>query len=385
MKYPKVALGEVLELDLDQVEVEPLATYPMVGVYSFGKGLFAREPIRGTETSYKKLTRLHEGQFVYSRLFAWEGAAAVVIPEFDGRFVSHEFPTFRIDPNRATPGYMKHIARWPEFHKSLAGSTRGLGLRRQRVHPEQLLAIEIPLPDLDEQRRIAGRLERLSGLTQRLQKAMHLANDNRLSWMIPGVIDRELARSAEAWQPLGEVVEFVSDVFRPGDPVEPAEAFVGLQHIEPHTGRAIGSDPLGNERGPKHRFEPGDITYPRLRPYQNKVWLADHHGLCSVDQYVLRPKSAKQGTIVALAMRSKSFLEAAMDATSRLQHPRIRKKDLASIEVPIVDPNMVPALEHRIARLIARIARAAHLRSLNSARLEALDVSALNHAFKGQI
>ncbi len=383
MKYAKASLGEVLEMDLDQVEVEPLATYPMAGVYSFGKGLFAREPIAGADTSYKKLTRLHEGQFVVSRLKAFEGAVAVVPADFDGWFLSQEFPTFRVKPT-GHPGYLAHICRWPSFWGILTASSKGIGARRERVHPEQLLSIEIPLPDLDEQRRITDKLDVFFNLTSQVRNASNLVDHGRLSSMIPSVIDRELSRATESRKPLGDVAEFVSDVFKPGEPIEPAEAFVGLQHIEPHTGRAISFEPLGAERGPKHRFAPGDITYPRLRPYQNKVWLADRHGLCSVDQYVLRPTPEVSGLALALSMRSRSFLEAAVDATSRLQHPRIRKKDLSSIEVLIVDPSRAPAVERQISALLLAIGRAARLRSQNATRLNALEVSALNQAFLGQ-
>src|SRR5262245_28244082 len=38
--WPSVRLGEVLHLDLDRVPVDAATTYPMVGVLSFGRGLF---------------------------------------------------------------------------------------------------------------------------------------------------------------------------------------------------------------------------------------------------------------------------------------------------------------------------------------------------------
>jgi len=41
----RVPLREVLTLDLDKVPVKAGVQYPMVGVYSFGKGLFHREPV----------------------------------------------------------------------------------------------------------------------------------------------------------------------------------------------------------------------------------------------------------------------------------------------------------------------------------------------------
>jgi type I restriction enzyme, S subunit len=72
--YPLVPLGEVMDLSIDAVAVDPAASYPISGVYSFGRGLFAREPLTGSETTYKVFHRLHANDFVLSKLKAWEGA-----------------------------------------------------------------------------------------------------------------------------------------------------------------------------------------------------------------------------------------------------------------------------------------------------------------------
>ena len=51
MKTPwrKVWLGEVLRLDLDRIPVDVDTTYPIMGVLSFGRGLFDREPAEREE------------------------------------------------------------------------------------------------------------------------------------------------------------------------------------------------------------------------------------------------------------------------------------------------------------------------------------------------
>lgn len=157
-RWPTVALGDVLVSVDDAVQVSPTDVYEMVGVYNFGRGLFRKTPVSGAETSYKSLNRLRTGRFVYSRLFAWEGSVAVVTSEFDGLFVSTEFPVFGIDTERLLPQYLSLVCRWPQFHDQLARSTTGLGLRRQRVYEDALLALQIPLPPIDEQRRIAARI-----------------------------------------------------------------------------------------------------------------------------------------------------------------------------------------------------------------------------------
>ena len=40
--------------------------------------------------------------------------------------------------------------------------------------------------------------------------------------------------------------------------------------------------------GRKPRFANGDIVYAYLRPYLNKVWVAEFDGLCSVDQFAYK-------------------------------------------------------------------------------------------------
>ena len=134
--------------------VELDGIYRTAGIYSFGRGLFARPPIVGSDTRYTTLFRLHEDQFVLSRLKGWEGAVAIVPPELDGLVVSQEYPTFDIDQRRADPAYLAWLCRWDRFWESLLTQSKGVGARRDRVHPDRLLAVQVPLPSLDEQRRL---------------------------------------------------------------------------------------------------------------------------------------------------------------------------------------------------------------------------------------
>ena len=68
MNWPSVSLKEVLRLEIDAVPVHADVTYRFAGVYSFGRGLFERGPIDGSETTYKVFHRLHTDQFVMSQV-----------------------------------------------------------------------------------------------------------------------------------------------------------------------------------------------------------------------------------------------------------------------------------------------------------------------------
>lgn len=148
-----VRLGEVLALDVEPVIVSPETEYRLAGVYSFGRGLFRRDPLLGARTSYKQLHRLGKGQLVLSKLKAWEGAVAVVGEGFDGFVLSPEFPTFSIT-GALEPEYLSLLCRQSVFWERLRLESRGVGGRRERVHPRRLLEVAIGLPPLADQRRI---------------------------------------------------------------------------------------------------------------------------------------------------------------------------------------------------------------------------------------
>jgi len=148
-----VALGDLLTIDIEPVVIDPLATYQLAGVYSFGRGLFEREQLLGAKTKYKFVHRLRQGRLVMSKLKAWEGALAVVPEAFDGFVLSPEFPTFRTHDDLDSQ-FLGLLCTQPSFWQMLQRQSQGMGGRRERVHPRRLLEIQVLLPPLNEQKRI---------------------------------------------------------------------------------------------------------------------------------------------------------------------------------------------------------------------------------------
>src|SRR4051812_15916784 len=69
--WPMARLGDVIRQVSDPHIVHVDQSYPNLGLYSFGRGLFPKSPIDGATTSARTLFRVREGQFIYSRLFAF--------------------------------------------------------------------------------------------------------------------------------------------------------------------------------------------------------------------------------------------------------------------------------------------------------------------------
>lgn len=182
-EWRRLKLREVLSLALDQIDVDPNVEYPNVGVLSFGRGLFEKEPINGALTSAKKLFRIRAEQFLYSKLFAFEGAYASVPEQFDGYLVSSEFPTFNVDRDALRPDFLSTYFRNPVVWRDLAGGSKGLGLRRQRVQPDRLLDYEIWVPSRDEQDELLAFVRAINSATEMLASGM-----NRLRLVEPALL-----------------------------------------------------------------------------------------------------------------------------------------------------------------------------------------------------
>jgi type I restriction enzyme S subunit len=187
--WQRVALGEVLTQVSDPVEVQPGGEYPHFGIYSFAKGLFKKAPLLGDEIKAAKLYRVHEGQFIYGRLNAYEGAFAVIDGDYVGGHVSNEFPVFECDHDRILPefllAYFSTPAVWEALKRKVTGIGGGAGNRRIRLKEGVLLSDEIWLPPMDWQYKIKSTAEKLAA-----SRADREAIGLELDALLPSILDR---------------------------------------------------------------------------------------------------------------------------------------------------------------------------------------------------
>ena len=105
---PRKSLYEAIEENTEEIVVEPTTKYDFAGVYGFGKGIFKRDALEGSNTSYKIFHKLHENDLVISKVKGWEGAIALVTHEFDGLFLSPQYPSFKAKEG-VNIRYMRYI------------------------------------------------------------------------------------------------------------------------------------------------------------------------------------------------------------------------------------------------------------------------------------
>jgi hypothetical protein len=181
-------LGSVLQPASASIRVDPGDTYPNVGIYSFGRGLFEKPAINGAATSATTLNRVSTGQFVYSRLFAFEGAYAFVSHDFDGYYVSNEFPAFDPDPGNLDARWLATVFRSRDIWAELAGRSKGLGVRRQRVPADAVLDYELWLPPIDEQQAMVSTIATIDRVSSHRQGML-----DRVRALLPAALNEAFA------------------------------------------------------------------------------------------------------------------------------------------------------------------------------------------------
>jgi len=161
MESKKFSLSEILKLERRPIKIEPEKYYQEIGIYSHGKGIFHKEPRTGFEIGNKKLFMIKEGDFIFQITFAWEGAIALAGPAEDGLYGSVRFPTFRVNKSICDPKYLLYYFKTPNGLYQIGKISPGSAGRNRVLSLKKLPEVKIPLPPLEEQKRIVARIESL--------------------------------------------------------------------------------------------------------------------------------------------------------------------------------------------------------------------------------
>jgi type I restriction enzyme S subunit len=165
--WTEVPLRELLTKSEEWVKLEPLDTITQVRVQWWGQGAVARRTATVGELGSDKWLAVRHDQFLISRIDARKGAAGTVPASLDGAFVSNDFPAFNIDARRLVPQFLDWYSKTPRFIRDCEAASEGT-TNRVRLKEDRFYAIKVPLPPIEEQRRIVERIEALSSDLHRI-------------------------------------------------------------------------------------------------------------------------------------------------------------------------------------------------------------------------
>ena len=134
--------------------------------------------------------------------------------------------------------------------------------------------------------------------------------------------------------------------------------YVGLENIESNTGFYVPSNEEKESFNSALKFESGDVLFPKLRPYLNKVHFAKFNGVCSTEFHVLKGKNLNNLYLFAF-LKSKLVVNQTTCLMTGNTLPRLQTQNVQRL--PILLPPL--DVQEKIAdEMVRRQSEAAKLR-----------------------
>ena len=286
------------------------------------------------------------------------------IAQIDNRKVAlgQRLITLRGKPELLNNTYLKFAMQAAFVQNQLNARTTGttvLGISQR-----ELRKVEIPLPPLQEQHRIAhilGTLDEKIELNRQMNETLEvtaraifkswfvdfdpvkakmdgrkpLCLDTETAALFPSAFqDSSLGKIPKGWKvgTLGEIAENVRRSVKAAE-IDSDDFYIGLEHM-PRRNIALFRWGTASEIGSnKYRFKKGEILFGKLRPYFHKVGVAPIDGVCSTDILVIQPIDSEWFGVVLGLVSSDDFI-AYTDACSQgTRMPRTNWKDMSSYKM----------------------------------------------------
>ena len=246
-----------------------------------------------------------------------------------------------------------------------------------------LETVKIPLPPLDQQKKIAAILDAADTYRQKT-KGLIKKYDELTQSLFLDMFGDPVSNPME-WDKvaLNELCDFKKTSVKPEE-IETGDTYIGLECIEKQTGKILERFIVeaGEIKSNKFWFDSNYILYGKLRPYLNKVANPDFEGVCSTDIIPIRPilKNTVKEFIISL-LRGSWFVSFADERCSGANLPRISPKEVEKYQT--INPPI--KLQNQFAERVQAIEAQKAQAQASLAQAEDLFNSLLQRAFKGEL
>ncbi|MGR6780350.1 restriction endonuclease subunit S [Moritella viscosa] len=250
-------------------------------------------------------------------------------------------------------------------------------LNRNLVHDEL-----IPLPPLEEQKRIAAILDKADVIRQKRKQAIELAEEFLRSVFLDMFGD--YLGSSDNLVSFGDVTKLDAKMVDPT-----LDEYANLLHIGPdriakRTGEIFPALTAREEglKSKKFLFSEQYVIYSKIRPYLRKAAIPEFVALCSADMYPIKPVDFKvTREFVWMLLLSDFFDNYVCTLPDRASIPKLNKKELAAFQFSLPSFDEIQKFSF-IVKEILKTKNTLQDHQLNSINL----FSALSQkAFSGQL
>jgi len=185
------------------------------------------------------------------------------------------------------------------------------------------------------------------------------------------------------WAPIGMIFYYDAGTKTEPKILEQNSWLLELEDLEKDTGRLLTRSTVSDRKpqSTKSKFQANDILYGKLRPYLNKVFVADRAGYSSTEIVALRPILPFCSEYCKLALRRPDFVEYVTRLGQGTKMPRLRTEDAVIAPFPLpplAEQHRIVAKVDELMALCDQLETARQERMQGQQRLVAASLQRLN-------
>jgi type I restriction enzyme S subunit len=402
------SLGKVIKYRKEFIAIDDTQKYKRCRVQCHAKGVVVRDIVQGSEIKTKKQQPCRTGEFLIAEIDAKMGGFGIVPESLDGAIVSSHYFLFEINEQLLDRSFFNFFIRTPFFCEQVAaqGSTNYAAIR-----PQEVLTYQIPLPPLDQQRRIVARIEELAAKVEEARGLRRQSVEYGLPSLRNGIFrkafqgkfldystnefPKDELSSIGKWVRLGDICSLITDgTHQTPTYTEKGMMFLSAQNIKPYRFMPKNHKYVSYEDylayTARNKVQKGDILITRVGAGIGEVAMVDQDidfaiyvslgHIRAIQDFVYTPYLVHWLNSPAGVAQSREKILGKGHSQGNLNLNLIRQ-----FLVPL------PPLpeQHRIAvyldNLQAKVDALKRLQAETAAELDALLPSILDKAFKGEL
>lgn len=282
------------------------------------------------------------------------------------------------------------------------------------INKSKMSKLPFALPPLNEQKRIAEKIERLFAkideakrLIEEVKESFELRRAAILDKAFKGQLgtndpneksmfetsnhikEKDLIPKEEqpyevpknwVWVKTGAIFEQIKEQVLPiGN-----ETYVGLEHLI--KGGGISHIELAKDiKSKKVVFKKGDVLYGKLRPYLNKHAIVDFDGVASTDILVFRTEHKYLNQLLDYYLGLPSTIDYAVSNSNGINLPRVSPKKMNDLPFPLPPKNEWKKIVKILDKMLNNLIEEQTLIEQLEAELVSIKNSILYKAFRGEL
>ena len=300
-----------------------LSVAKLLGVSISKKFIPSIANIVGTDLSNYKIVRT--GQFAYGPVTSRNGEKiSIAYLDEENCIISSSYTVFEVEnKEELDPEYLMLWFSRPEFDRYARYKSHGSV--REIFDWNELCMVELPVPDIEKQRKIVKAYKTITDRIALKQKI----NDNLAEYL--NCIYIKLTKDMQTTTSLSKICDYVTEkvFFSEVD----TSVYISTENILPDK-QGIASFGTTSPSDRVTYFRERDVIVSNIRPYFKKMWFATTSGGCNADVLCFRALDKRYSYLLKSILFQDSFFDYVMSGAKGTKMPRGDKKHIMQYQIP---------------------------------------------------